>query len=164
MGYTTGDTVVHPRHGVATVQSTATRGTGDAQRSYLELFFELKSLTIMVPVESLDEVGIRKPASKEEAEIVLGILEEESDVPEVWAERNASTLSRVQSTELIQASMVIRDLTRHSQRAGKPLSASENNVLQTCLDSVALELSLALEMSQDSTRELILSKVGFAPE
>ena len=160
MGFAPGDTVVHPRHGVATVQSTATRGSGDAARSYLELFFELKSLTIMVPVDSLDEVGIRLPASKEEADAILEILEEDADVSTVWAERNAATMSRVQSTELVQASMVIRDLTRHAQRTGKPLSPSENGTLETCLDAVALELSLALEMPVENTRELILDKVG----
>ena len=161
VGFSTGDTVVHPRHGVATVQATATRGSGDAERSYLELFFEPKSMTIMVPVDSLDEVGIRKPVSKKEASAILAILEEESDVSAVWAERNGITQSRVQSTELEQASMVIRDLTRHAQNSGKPLSPSENGMLESCLDSVAVELSLALGQSVEDTRALILDKVGF---
>ena len=158
--FATGDTVVHPRHGVATVQSMTTRGSGDAARSYVELFFELKSLTIMVPLDAVDEVGIRLPASREEADIILGILSEDAEVSAVWAERNGVTQSRVQSTELVQASMVIRDLTRHAQRSGKPLSPSENGMLETCLESVALELSLALDLSVDSTRELILDRVG----
>lgn len=160
MGYATGDTIVHPRHGVGTVQDTPTRGAGKDSTSYLKLFFEEKSLTIMVPVASVDEVGLRRPSTKDEAEAILAILEEDSDVPEVWSERNASTVSRVQSTEIAQASMVIRDLTRHAQRIDKPLSAAENTTLDTCLDMVSLELSLALGLSQDETRALILEKVG----
>ena len=156
MGYQTGDTVVHPRHGVAKVQGTATRGKDD----YLELFFEPKSMTIMVPVASLDEVGIRGVVTKEEAEAILAILEEPSDVPRAWVERNAATLSRIQSTELAQASMVIRDLTRHADRADKPLSAAESASLNSCLDTVATELSLALDLSPEETRALILSKAG----
>lgn len=160
MGYATGDVVVHPRHGVATVQGTTTRGEGDGATDYLELFFELKSLTIMLPVDSLDEVGIRPPATAEEAEVILNILGESADVPEAWAERNAKTLSRVQSTELVQSAMVIRDLTRHGERSGKPLSASENGTLQTCLEAVSLELAIALGQTQEETKRTILDKVG----
>ena len=156
MGYQAGDTVVHPRHGVAKVTGTQTRG----KDAYLELFFEPKSMTIMVPVDSLDEVGIRGVVTKDEAEAILEILEEETDVPTAWVERNAATLSRIQSTELAQASMVIRDLTRHADRANKPLSAAENASLTTCLDTVSSELALAFDISQDEARALILSKIG----
>ena len=160
MSYATGDVVVHPRHGVATVQGTTTRGEGDSATSYLELFFELKSLTIMMPVDSLDEVGIRPPVTREEADAILSILGDPAEVPQAWAERNASTMSRVQSTELIQSAMVIRDLTRHGERSGKPLSASENGTLQTCLEAVSLELAVALEQPQEEIKQLILDKVG----
>ena len=160
MGYTKGDTVVHPRHGVATVQGIVKRGSGKSAENYIELYFGPKDMTIMLPVASLDEVGIRSPASKQEAAEILALLEEDSEVPEVWAERNATTTSRVQSTELIQSAMVIRDLTRHAERLGKPLSTSENSTLQACLDTVAIELAIALGKTEDETRELILQKVG----
>lgn len=160
MGFAPGDTIVHPRHGVGTVQDAITRGSGDDATTYLTLFFELKSLTIMVPLDSVEEVGIRHPSSKKEAQAILAILEEDSDVPEAWSERNAFTLSRVQSTDIAQASMVIRDLTRHAQRIEKPLSAAENSTLEACLDQVSLELSLSLGLSQEDTRQLILDKVG----
>ena len=160
MGYTTGDILVHPRHGVGTVLDTPTRGKGKDATSYLQLFFEEKTLTIMVPLASVEEVGIRPPSTRDEADAILSLLEESSDVSEVWAERNAATVQRVQSTEIAQAAMVIRDITRHSQRIDKPLSAAERGTLEGCLDTVSLELSLALGMSQEDTRALILDKVG----
>lgn len=164
MGYATGDTVVHPRHGVGTVRGMTSRGTGKSKTDYLELFFELKTLTIMVPLDSVDEVGLRPPASKDEAKSILAILEEDSEVPEVWAERNAESMSRMDSTDLAQAAMVIRDLTRHSDRIEKPLSSAENSTLEACLETVSLELSLALDMTQDQTKALILQKVGMGDE
>ena len=164
MGYSEGDSVVHPRHGLGTVKGTVKRGTGKNAQSYLEIFFEEKTLTTMVPVDSLEEVGIRPPATPEEAEVILEVLGADSDVPEAWAERNASTLSRVKSTELVQASMVIRDLIRHRQRIEKPLSASETSTLDGCMATVSLELSVSLGLSQDEAKELILSKVGVPDE
>ena len=160
MGFAPGDTIVHPRHGVGTVQEAVSRGTGDDATTYLSLAFEAKGLTVMVPVDSVDEVGIRRPSSKAEAEAILALLEESSDVPTVWAERNATTMARVQSTEIAQASMVVRDLTRHAQQSGKPLSPAERTTLDACMDQVSLELSLSLGLSQDDTRRLILDKVG----
>jgi RNA polymerase-interacting CarD/CdnL/TRCF family regulator len=141
-----------------------TRGKGKDETTYLQLAFEEKALTIMVPLDSVDEVGIRRPSTKAEAQEILAILEESSDVPEAWAERNASTVSRVQSTEIAQAAMVIRDLSRHAQRIDKPLSTAERSTLEGCLDTVSLELSLSLGTSQAETRELILGKVGVDPD
>ena len=136
-----------------------TRPGKDGPAEYVELFFEAKSMTIMVPMASMDEVGIRALPTKDEANAILAILEEPSDVPTEWSERSAATLSRMQSTELAQATMVIRDLTRHADRITKPLTAAEKNSLEACLNTVSAELSLALGMSESDTRDLILEKV-----
>jgi CarD family transcriptional regulator len=152
--------VVHPRHGVGTVRGTKTRTGRDGPADYVELFFAAKDLTIMVPVASLDEVGIRDLSTNAEAAAILAILEEPSEVSTAWSERSAATTARMKSSELAQATMVIRDLTRHAARLTKPLSAAESNALQQCLDMVSLELSLVLGLSQSDTRELILNKVG----
>lgn len=162
MAFSTGDTVVHPRHGVAKVTGTPTRKGADGPQDYLELLIEGKGMTIMVPVDSLDEVGIRRVATKAEANDILALLTEDSEVSAVWAERNAETSSRMQSTELEQAAMVIRDLTLHAERTGKPLSAAENSSLQACLETVSTELALSLGLSTDDTRALVMEKVGLA--
>jgi CarD family transcriptional regulator len=156
--FSAGDTVVHPRHGVAKVQGTPTRSGED----YLELFFEAKDMTIMVPVDSMDEVGIRRVATRDEADAILQLLSQDTEVSSVWAERNAETSSRIQSTDLAQAAMVIRDLTLHAERLDKPLSAAENASLQACLQTVCSELALTLDLTPEQTRELVLAKVGLA--
>ena len=162
MAFSTGDTVVHPRHGVAKVKGTPTRKGADGPQSYLELLIEGKDMTIMVPVDSLDEVGIRRVATKAEAEAILAMLTEDTEVSAVWAERNAETSSRMQSTELEQAALVIRDLTLHARRAEKPLSAAENASLQSCIETVTTELALSLGLTTEETRQLVMEKVGLA--
>lgn len=164
VAYTTGDTVVHPQHGVATVRGIASRGLGANRTSFMELAFASSSLKVLVPMDAVREVGLRPLSTKREAAAVLAVLAQPSDVSEVWSERTASSTARVQSRELDQASMVIRDLTRHAQRSGKPLSSTENAVLHTCLNSVASELSLVLEISEDDARDLILEQARSTPE
>jgi CarD family transcriptional regulator len=154
--YAAGDTVVHPRHGIATVAGIVTRDVGESSTTYLDLMFATSSLTVSVPMDAVEGVGIRDLPTKQEVSAILDVLAEPSEVPDTWAERTASTTERVRSTELTQASMVIRDLTRHAQRTGKRLTSSEHDVLKTCLHTVSAELSLVLEISQDEARTLIL--------
>ena len=158
VAYRMGDTVVHPQHGVATVQGIVTKGVGKGRTRFLQLVFASASLKILVPVDSIDAVGIRALPTKREAAAILAVLARPSDVPETWSERTASTSSRVKSRELAQAAMVVRDLTRHIRRSGKPLSSSENAVLQTCLNSVSSELSLVWDISHDDARAVVLEQ------
>ena len=160
VAYRTGDTVVHPRHGVATVQGILTQGGGKGGTTFLQLVFASGSLKISVPVDSIDAVGIRALPTKREAGEILAVLARPSDVSAAWSERSASTAARVKSRQLAQSAMVVRDLTRHIRRSGKPLSSSENAVLQTCLDSVSSELSLVWDISHDDARAVVLEKAG----
>lgn len=156
MAYGAGDTVVHPQHGMATVAGVVSRDLGTGPADYLELFVETRSLRIMVPAAAVDEVGIRDVATKAEAQAILALLETPSDPPEGWSERSVSTVARMRSTALDQVCMVVRDLSRHQHRSGKPLSMKESNLLTECLDSVAKELAVALGLPEDEARALIL--------
>ncbi|MPZ72849.1 MAG: hypothetical protein GEU74_06390 [Nitriliruptorales bacterium] len=158
VAYAPGDKLVHPQHGVGTVDgppSVASDG-----RTYVQLFFETASLKIMIPMDSLDEVGIRRLSSVEHAQTILATLEEPAEVSAQWSERNADTIARVKSTDLDQAALVVRDLTRYEQRAAKPLSAAERGALDRCRDTVAQELALVLDLSQEDIRALIDAKIA----
>lgn len=156
MNYSAGDTVVHPQHGTATVEGIVTKDLGDGPEDYLELYVESGSMKVMVPAAAVAEVGIRSLSTRDEAQRILALLEEPSEVPEAWADRNASTAARVKSRELDQVAMVVRDLSRHQEMAAKPLTVGERAILSSCLDILSKELGLALELSQDDTKALIV--------
>jgi CarD family transcriptional regulator len=158
MSYAPGDTVVHPQHGTATVEGIVRKDVGNGPEDYLNLYVETRSLRIMVPAGAAEAAGIRNLATRKEAEEILAILEAPSEVPHTWAERNASTTARVKSHDLGQVSMVVRDLSRHQLRTATPLSMGEKDVLAGCLDLMARELSLALGMSEEDTKSLIVEK------
>lgn len=157
MGHVAGQTVVHPKHGPATVQGVVRKDTGDGPEDYVELRLPSpSSLTILIPERSLQDVGVRSVSTRAQAEAVLAVLGEPSDVPETWAERNRVTVSRMGSGDLAQIAMVVRDLTRHAQRAGKSLSLGEGRTLDGCLDTLSDELSLALGLSRETTMALVV--------
>lgn len=160
MGYARGATVVHPQHGAAIVVGMLFKDVAGEPAEYLELLVEHAGLKIMVPAASVAELGIRDVCTKQEAETILALLADEPDVPERWAERNAVTLARMRSASLRDHAMVVRDLTRHAARIGKPLSASEKASLDACAALLRRELSLSLELSEEQTMALIMESIS----
>lgn len=160
MRYAPGDTVVHPEHGAAVVERVVTKDLGQGPTEYIELYIDFASLRILVPAESVERVGLRSLSSREEAEAILALLEESSDVPLEWAQRNTSTVARMKSNELEQIAVVVRDLTRHQRRIGKPLNMGEQNALNTCLGVLARELALSLDVPEQQMREQLSERAA----
>jgi CarD family transcriptional regulator len=155
MSYAQGDTVVHPQHGAATVGETFTKDLGQGPTEYVELYVEFSSMKILVPAESVKEVGLRSLSSRKDAAAILALLEEDVDVPLEWTERNAINQARMRSLELDQLAMVVRDLLAHQRRIDKPLNLGEKAALDKCLGLLARELSLTLGLTEDETLALL---------
>lgn len=158
ISYARGDTVVHPQHGAANVVGTVSKDVGRGPENYLELHVTATAMRILVPERSLQDVGVRDVSTRKQAEAILAVLQEPSDVSAVWSERNVTTATRMKSTDLEELAMVVRDLTRHAHRGEKPLTMGENRAVESCLDILAKELSLTLGISEQDTRALILEK------
>jgi CarD family transcriptional regulator len=158
MGYARGDTVVHPHHGAAIVTGVIEKDAGSGPTEYLELLIEHSSLTIMIPAATVAQVGIRDVSTRKQAEEILAILDSEAEVHDRWSDRNAVTVRRMKSADLTDLARVVRDLTRHAERTGKPLSTTEKGSLDTCISLLARELSLSLRLPQDETVALIVER------
>src|SRR3954451_14142331 len=72
-----GDTVVHPEHGAAVIEELRDREFLGEKRKYLVLRVAYGDLTLMVPVDSTEEVGLRQVVSKNEVKKVLKVLTED---------------------------------------------------------------------------------------
>ena len=68
-----GDMVVHPRHGAAVVEDLVELEKFGEQRVYVKLRLP-KGLTLMVPVESTEQIGLRGVVSRDELDEVFDLL------------------------------------------------------------------------------------------
>jgi CarD family transcriptional regulator len=66
-----GDTVVHPEHGAAVIEELCVREFLGEKRRYFKLRVSYGDLTLMVPVDSTEEVGLRSVVGKNEVKKVL---------------------------------------------------------------------------------------------
>lgn len=158
MDYLRGSTVVHPRHGLATVEGTVRKDTGRGPESFLSLHVVASALRILVPERSLRDVGVREVTTRTQAEAILAVLQAPSEVSAMWSERKTLTASRMSSVDLAEKAMVVRDLTRHELRTGKALTMAESRSFDSCLDTLAEELSLALEVSKEEAAALVVER------
>ena len=61
-----GDKVVYPHHGAAVIEDLVEREVFGERRTYFKLRLAHGDLTLMVPVDNTEEVGLREVVSKRE--------------------------------------------------------------------------------------------------
>ncbi|MEX2420689.1 MAG: CarD family transcriptional regulator, partial [Actinomycetota bacterium] len=79
---------MHPEHGAAVIEDLCVRELFGEKRKYFKLRVSYGDLTLMVPVESTKEVGLRSVVGKNEVKKVMNVLrEEESQMAANWSRR-----------------------------------------------------------------------------
>ena len=70
MSFDVGDKVVYPHHGAATIEKREKRSSPSGeQREYLILRLAYGDLTLMVPADNTDSVGLRDVINDEEVDV-----------------------------------------------------------------------------------------------
>ena len=107
MGFKVGDRVVYPHHGAAVIERKEKREMFGEKVEYLVLRVTHGDLTLMVPVEKAEEVGIRPPVSKDEVEDILDVLaKKDARMPSNWSRRFKNHLEKLKSGDVYQVAEV----------------------------------------------------------
>ena len=154
MTYDVGDTVVYPHHGAAVIQKKETRTMQGEARDYLVLRLTYGDLTLMVPADATDEVGIRSVCSDDEVEQVWAVLRERDfTMASNWSRRFKANYEKLKSGDIFQVSEVVRNLAL--RELDKGLSAGEKRMLTRARQILVSELSAAISESEEDTETLI---------
>ena len=149
-----GDTVVHPEHGAAVIEELRDREFLGEKRKYLVLRVAYGDLTLMVPVDSTDEVGLRQVVSKSEVKKVLKVLtEDESSMAANWSRRFKNNMEKLHSGDHYQVAEVLRNLASREREKG--LSAGEKRMIQKARQILISELSYATGKTEEDAEIMI---------
>ena len=152
-----GDSVIYPQHGAAVIEGLQDREVGGETREYLVLKLTYGDLTLMVPRDNCQEVGIREVCSSDDVDGVFEILRTgESSTQGNWSRRFKGNIERLQSGDIFQVAEVVRDLTVRDREKG--LSAGEKRMLAKARDILVGEVALAEKSTKDEA-EVLLDKV-----
>lgn len=160
--YGVGDKVVHPQHGAATIAKKIKQEVGGEKRDYYVLDIATEQLTVMVPVDRIDEV-IRPIISKTESRKVLAVLKEEpQEAGANWSRWYKVLNEKMTSGDIFQVAEVVRDLNFAQQTKG--ISPALKRMLSKARLTLSSELSFSLEIDdEESVRRLDKSLPMFEP-
>ena len=154
MTFRKGDTVVHPEHGAAVIEEVRVKEFLGEKRKYLVLRVVYGDLTVLVPIDSTDQVGLRPCVSKNEVKKILKVLtEDETSVAANWSRRFKNNLEKLHSGDPYEVAEVLRNLAIRDREKG--LSAGEKRMITKARQILISELSFATEKSEDEAEALI---------
>ena len=142
-----GDKVVYPHHGAAIVERREVKEAFGERREYLVLRLAYGDLTLMVPADNTEGVGLREVINDEEVEEVFAVLrKKEARMPTNWSRRYKNHSEKLRSGDIYQVAEVVRNLSIRDKDKG--LSAGEKRMLSRARQILVSELTFALDVDE----------------
>jgi len=147
-----GDKVVYPHHGAAIVERREVKEAFGQKREYLVLRLAYGDLTLMVPADNTDGVGLREVINDEEVEEVFAVLrKKEARMPTNWSRRYKNHSEKLRSGDIYQVAEVVRNLSIRDKDKG--LSAGEKRMLSRARQILVSELTFALDVDEQTAEK-----------
>ena len=157
MKFVIGETLVYPHHGAVTITRLDKVTVKGEEKTYMTLNVHTSELTIKVPIESAELVGVRDVIDKAGVEAVFEVLRSEFiEEPGNWSRRYKANQEKMASGSVYRVGEVVRDLWRREQDHG--VSAGEKRMLLKARQVLISELALAQKVT-DEEASLILDGV-----
>ena len=154
MQFEVGETVVYPHHGAATITEVKQRTIKGEKKLYLKLNVKQGDLTIEVPADNVDLVGVRDVIGRDGVNQVFDVLRQPfTEEPTNWSRRYKANLEKLASGDVIKVSEVVRDLWRRDQDRG--LSAGEKRMLAKARQILISELALAEKTDEEKASQTL---------
>ncbi|MBK9180283.1 MAG: CarD family transcriptional regulator [Acidimicrobiales bacterium] len=148
MPFDVGDKVVYPHHGAAVIERRERKVAFGQERDYFVLKLAYGDLTLMVPIDNTDEVGLREVINDEEVEEVFAVLrKKEARMPTNWSRRFKNHVEKLKSGDIYQVAEVVRNLSLRDKDKG--LSAGEKRMLSKARQILVSELTFAIGVTEE---------------
>ena len=148
MKFVIGETLVYPHHGAVTITKLDKVMVKGEEKTYMTLDVHTSELTIKVPIESAELVGVRDVIDKAGVEAVFEVLRSEFiEEPGNWSRRYKANQEKMASGSVYRVGEVVRDLWRRDQDRG--LSAGEKRMLAKARQILVSEIALALKADEE---------------
>src|SRR6187397_921155 len=161
LSFDVGDYVVYPKHGVGRVvelQSTEIAGT---RLDLYVLRFEKEKMTLRVPVNKADSVGMRKLSSDKTMKDALETLKGKPKVKRtMWSRRAQEYEAKINSGDLTSIAEVVRDLFRADDQPEQ--SYSERQIFEAASSRLARELAAMEQVDEPTALTKILDILNVA--
>lgn len=160
MSFRVGDKVVYPHHGAAVIERKEKREMLGEMRDYFILKLAYGELTLMVPIDSTDEVGLRNVTPEKELPKVIKVLKKNEPTTNTtnWSRRFKANVEKLRSGDIYQVADVVRSL--HQRDKEKGLAAGEKRMLTKARQILVSELTFAKNCEETEAEQMLDEVLG----
>ena len=154
-----GDRIVYPMHGAGEVTGIEENEVGGVTKSYYVLRLPMGNLKLMLPIDKIDEIGLRDVIGKEKipevAEVLKGAAEHSQGS---WNKRYHANLDRMKTGDILEVAAIARNLMRQNEK--KKISSGEQRLLETAKQILISELVFALDKTPEEISDWLDEQVN----
>jgi CarD family transcriptional regulator len=143
-----GDKAVYPGHGVGVIEAIESKTISGREQLFFILRIFDNGMTIMIPTENVDVVGLREVVPSVEIPRVLDILKERQVIldSQTWNRRYREYMDKIHTGSIFSIAEVLRDL--QILKMEKNLSFGERKILDTAESLLVRELAAAKDINE----------------
>ena len=150
--YKVGDKVVYPHHGAGTVVKRERREVLGEKREYLTIKILHNDMTVNVPSENAEAVGLRKVIGEDMVKVVVKALTGGgTQMPKNWNRRFKHNRDKMKTGDILELAEVVRNLSLRDSEKG--LSTGEKQMFVKAKKILASELMYAKDMDEEEAAE-----------
>jgi len=150
--------VVYPLQGVGQITSIEKKPFKGTDIMYYIIYLDISDMTVMVPVDKAEELGIRSIVSKKESQKALRHISlQHEPVTADWKLRYQMNLDLLKSGSVIDIATVVRTLYHRSKV--KELPIQERKLFDNALKILVDEISFSLNKEKVDVEDLIFNSL-----
>ena len=146
--------VVYPAQGVGRIERIEHRNIGGVAAEFYLVRILGNNITLMVPVDSSNSIGLRHLSSPSEGQAVMTSLQDRTAFTgytgQNWNRRHREYTERLKKGSLADVAYVLKDLILISGE--EELSFGERRLLEQSMDLLTRELSFVFDQPNENIR------------
>lgn len=150
--------VVYPSQGVGVIQTIEEKEFKNEKIPYYRIYLEVSDMTIMVPIDKAEGLGIRAIVPQEEAFKALDLMSEDFEqISSDWKLRYQTNLDLLKKGSVGDIATIVRSLYNRSKV--KELPILERKLYDSALKLLEDEISFSLGKSKEEVETLIFNRL-----
>lgn len=155
-----GDKVVYPMHGAGIIEGIEEKEILGEKRKYFIMRMPIGEMKVMVPVDNVEEVGVREIINQHDFEKVISILrEDKTSMPQNWNRRYRANMDRIKSGDIFEIAAVVRNLLMLDMEKG--LSTGERKMLSSAKQMLLSEMVLVTDTDIENVEKIVTEAIEF---
>lgn len=157
--FNVGDKIVYPMHGAGVIESIEEKEILGQKHNYYVLKMPIGDMKVMIPIQNVDDIGIREVIDEKDADRVLELLHDRSvNATSNWNKRYRENMNKIKSGNIFEVASVVKALMLREKEKG--LSTGERKMLNSARQILISELVLAKGTNQLEIENIINENLG----